>query len=305
MLIAINKASAGMGISSRTLRYWEAAGLFKSVRDAQSGWRMYDDYALQCIRITCLLRRLDISVRDIKKVMDDRTVDSLCHVLKKQLNKLDQMGSDLGMLRAVILDVLATIEGESLLSLPLLEDMLVPVTLERKKHVISKYNGGFTMENVKTKYDEIKLVKMAPARAVAFSHVGIEPEDEAYGAVQEWLDKNNLNGTARIFGFNVEPYPTDENPGYGFGFCATIPEGAEISAPLYEMRLPGGTYALMPDDGGGPEAGWKKVIELCNDSEWGWTWDGDRDPGLEEHIYLAEGGPIINIMFPVKRRVGG
>ena len=66
--VTINKVSADMGISSRTLRYWEAAGLFKSVRDPQSGWRTYDQYTLQCIRVTDLLRRLDISVNNIKKV---------------------------------------------------------------------------------------------------------------------------------------------------------------------------------------------------------------------------------------------
>ena len=95
MLIAINKVSAEMGISSRTLRYWEEAGLFKSIRDTQSGWRMYDDYALQCIRVTNFLRRLDISIRDIKKVIEDKTVDSLCYVLKKKLNRLDQASLDL------------------------------------------------------------------------------------------------------------------------------------------------------------------------------------------------------------------
>jgi len=208
-LITINKVSSDMGISSRTLRYWESAGLFKSIRDTQSGWRMYDDYTLQCIRITNFLRRLDFSIRDIKDVMERKTIDSC---------------------------------------------------------------------------------------------VGVEPEDEAYGVVQEWLDNTSLNGTARIFGFNVEPHPSAENPGYGFGYCATIPEGVDISAPLYEMRLPGGTYALVPDDGGGPETGWNKVRELCDDCEWGWTWDGDRNPGLEEHIYLAEGGPIIHILFPVKKK---
>ena len=111
------------------------------------------------------------------------------------------------------------------------------------------------MANVKSKYDGVKLVKMAPSRAVAFSHVGVEPEDDAYGEVQEWLDKNNLNGTARIFGFNTEPYPPTDNQAYGFGYCATIPESVEISTPLYEMRIPGGVYALVLDDGGGPETG--------------------------------------------------
>ena len=307
-LTAINKVAADTGISSRTLRYWETAGLFTSSRDAQSGWRMYDSHALQCIRITDCLRRLDVSIRDIKKVMEDRTIDSLCRVLKKRLSTISKAHSDLSLLETAISELVTMLEAESRLTLPLLEDSLanirLPVALVRKKHVITKLQGGYAM--AKNKYDEVKLVKMAQARAIAFSHVGVEPEDDAYGVVKEWLDKNNLNGTARIFGFNTEPYPSVDNPAYGFGYCATIPEGIEISAPLYEIRIPGGAYALIPDDGGGPETGWPKVHGLCSDSEWEWTRDDKRTfcPGLEEHIYLVEGGPIIHILFPVKKKPG-
>ena len=309
MLTAINKVTADMGISSRTLRYWEAAGLFASSRDSQSGWRMYDSHALSCIRITNWLRRLDLSISDIKKVMEDRTVDSLCCVLRKQLLTINKAHSDLSLLEAAICKIVAMLEAEPCLTLPLLEDslenILLPVALVRKKHVVTKLQGGYTMENVKNKYDGVKFINMYPTRTVAFSHVDVEPEDEAYGKVRGWLDKNNLNGTARIFGFNTEPYPTAENPAYGFGYCATIPEDVEISAPFYEMRLPGGIYAFVPDSGSGIEATWEKVHQLCNDSEWEWTRDDERTlcPGLEEHIYLVE-DLLIHILFPVKKKTG-
>ncbi len=58
--VAINKLSEEMGLTSRTLRHWESEGLFTSERDASSGWRVYDENALIRIRITAILRRLDI-----------------------------------------------------------------------------------------------------------------------------------------------------------------------------------------------------------------------------------------------------
>jgi len=302
MLVSINKVSANMGISSRTLRYWEAAGLFKSFRDTQSGWRMYNDYALQCIRVTNLLRRLDLSISDIKQVIENENAAFLCNVLKKRLSTLNKAHLDLDMLKTAISEIINMIENKSALTLPILENMLLPVALERKKHIITKIQGGFLMENIKSKHDEVKLIKLPAARAAAFSCVGVEPEDKAYGTVKEWLDKNKLNGTARIFGFNVEPYPSDESAAYGFGYCATIPEGVEISEPLYEMKLPGGIYAVVSDYEGDPSYGWKKVFELCKDEEWGWVYDDDRNPGLEEHIERAEGGVIIPILFPVKKK---
>ena len=301
MLTAINKVSIDMGISSRTLRYWEAAGLFESERDAQSGWRMYDENALQCIRVIDLLRRLDLSIRDIKEVLDNRTVDSLCHVLQKRLSRLEKTRADLDTLRAVISEILDIIKIEPQLTLFSLENVLFPVRLERKKHVATKIQGGFSMGNVKNKHDDIKILKLPPMRTVAYHCVGTEPEDEAYGAVKDWIVKNNLEGTMRIFGFNTEPYPSGDTP-YGFGYCATIPEGIAISEPLYEMRLPGGLYAVIPDEGD-LEASWKKVHELRENKEWEWTWDNDRNPCLEEHIDCERtSGPLIPILFPVKKK---
>jgi len=301
MLITINRVSAEMGISSRSLRYWEAAGLFKSVRD-QSGWRTYDEYTLQCIRVTDLLRRLDIPISDIRKVIEGKTIGTLCLVLKKQMSRLDKTHSELDTLRKSISDLLTKLDTESVLSLLTLENTLLPVVLERKKHIISKPQGGISMKNVKSKYDEVRIVRLAPARVAAFSCVSTEPEDAAYSKLKDWIDQNKLQGTARMFGFNTEPYPTADNPAYGFGFCATVPEGVEIPEPLYEMRLPGGIYAVISDYEGDPSYGWKKVHELCGDSEWEWIYDKDRNPGLEEHIELAGGGFIIPILFPVRKR---
>ena len=161
MLTAINKVTADTGISSRTLRYWEAVGLFTSSRDAQSGWRMYDSHALQRIRITDYLRRLDVSIRDIKKVMEDQTVDSLCRVLKKRSSTISKAHSDLSLLEAAISELITMLEERGCLTLPLLEDSLanirLPVALVRKKHVITKLQGGNAM--AQNKYDEVKLVK--------------------------------------------------------------------------------------------------------------------------------------------------
>jgi len=301
-LITINKVVNEFNISSRTLRYWEASGLFMSTRDAQSGWRMYDDYAIQCIRITDLLRRLDFSIKEIKEIIEKKTIDSLCNVLKKQLTKLNNTSSDLETRREAIKELIVILETESSLTLLSLENILLPVALERKKHVVTKLQGGFQMESVKSKFDEVKIINLAPARAAAFNAVGREPEDEAMEPIFKWVKENNLGGTARIYLFNTDPYPTAENPEYGMGCCATIPEGIEIPEPLYEKRLPGGIYAVITEYQGDPSYGWKKMGELLVDKEWEWEYDESRHPGLEEHIERAGGGYIIPVMLPVKKK---
>jgi len=120
----------------------------------------------------------------------------------------------------------------------------------------------------------------------------------------KWIKENNLGGTARIYLFNTDPYATDENPEYGMGCCATIPEGIEIPEPLYEKRLPGGIYAVLEDDGNlGVSDRWRKMESLLYDPEWEWEYDGRGGcRGLEEHIENATGGPHISVMLPVKKK---
>lgn len=54
--------------------------------------------------------------------------------------------------------------------------------------------------------------------------------------VIEWLETNQLLGTARLFGGNTNLHPSGENNPYGYGFCAFIPENVEIPSHLKEMR---------------------------------------------------------------------
>ena len=159
------------------------------------------------------------------------------------------------------------------------------------------------MEVIKSKFDEVKYVRLVPARAVAFDAVGKEPEGAAMEPVIKWLDENGLMGTARIYLFNVEPYPTKENPEYGMGCCATIPEKIEIPGHLYEKRLPGGTYAVISEYDNDPSFAYKKFRELMKDADWEWEYDGSEGRhGLEEHIEKDGGGFHIPVFLPVKKK---
>jgi DNA-binding transcriptional MerR regulator len=297
-----------MGISSRTLRYWETSGLFKSIRDAESGWRMYDEHALQCIRVTDLLRRLDFSIKEIKEVLEKKTIASFVGILRKQLQKLDKTSSDLGTRKEAIAELINILEHEQTLTLPSLEKILLPVALERKKHVVSKLQGGFPMESIKGKFSGVGYVNLPPMRTVAYCAVGKEPEDAAMEPVMKWVKESNMQGTARFYLFNTEPYMEQTTDGtYGMGCCATIPEGIEIPEPLKEMRLPGGTYAVISDYEGDPSFGWRKMFDIVGDKEWEWEWEQDRPghplPGLEEHIDRPNGYFPIPVMLPVKRKL--
>lgn len=88
--IPIDKLSAQMGLTSRTLRYWESEGLFCNIRDSDSDWRAYDETAVFLIRIITLLRRLDIPIKEVKVVLTNKTCDCLYNVIQNQISVLNE-----------------------------------------------------------------------------------------------------------------------------------------------------------------------------------------------------------------------
>ena len=301
---AISKVSADFNISSRTLRYWESAGLFQSVRDPESGWRIYDENALQCIRVTDLLRRLDFSIKEIKEVLEKKTVSGFIGMLRKQLTRLDKTGTDLQTRRDAIADLIEILENEYTLSLAVLENHLQPIAVERKKHVVTQLQRGETkMENIQTKFDRVQYVTLPSSRTVAYNAVSKEPEGDAMKPIFKWIEENNLKGTARYYLFNIES-PGAEEGEYGMGCCATIPEGVEIPDHLYELRLPGGDYVTTVwKNTNGP---YDNIWAVMGDKDWEWQEDRFRpghSSGLEEHIEIPGGGFIIQAMLPVRKKI--
>ena len=63
--MSIRSAAQRYGVSARTLRFYEEAGLLDSHRAPDSRYREYDDMQLQRIEWILLLRRLSFSVEDI------------------------------------------------------------------------------------------------------------------------------------------------------------------------------------------------------------------------------------------------
>ncbi len=263
--IAIQKLSELLGLSSRTLRHWESEGLIKSDRDPASGWRSYDSRSVFCIRLTALLRNYDIALKDIKKVLDSGTCETLCTVVRQYLHALaDQKRQNESAelsLKALLTNLhklkttrLSEANLEQILStMPALGDG------DQKKE-------DQPMMDTNTANLHVRFITLPAMRAAYHIAVSVSPEDEALNTVTGWLKSQNLMGTARIFGGDMPPMPSGEGIPYGYGVLASIPDGIAVHAPLKEMSVPGGLYAALEssDDIGGS---WKKLMQYLTDHE--------------------------------------
>ncbi|MDO5338141.1 MAG: MerR family transcriptional regulator [Eubacteriales bacterium] len=63
------------GISVRTLHYYDEIGLLKPTDKSEAGYRLYDDKALETLQQILFFREFDISLKEIKAVMENPALE--------------------------------------------------------------------------------------------------------------------------------------------------------------------------------------------------------------------------------------
>ncbi len=74
-MMSVKKISEMTGISIRTLHYYDEIGLLKPTEISGSGYRFYDEAALERLQQILLFRELEFPLREIKKIMDSPDFD--------------------------------------------------------------------------------------------------------------------------------------------------------------------------------------------------------------------------------------
>ncbi|ULO05809.1 MerR family transcriptional regulator [Paenibacillus sp. 19GGS1-52] len=303
--VAIDKLAAQCGLTSRTLRHWETEGLFRSQRDVNSGWRIYDEKARLAIQVIAFLRRFEIGIKDIKPVLAEMSFQSMYQVLIQHSEAILAQKSAFSLKEGEIQSLLHNITP--LTHEPITNTLLAQLN-EISLHPFDLNNREvLSMADTNTQpiANQVRIVTLPVMRLAYNVAVSSSPEEEAIEPIVEWLTVNNLLGTARLLGGNVPPLPTAKCKPYGYGMCASIPENVEIPEHLKEMRFEGGLYAMIEsnDDIFGS---WQSLMSLLEKSP-EYTADHDSRLCWEEHIRndRPEGSGnqyLLNLLEPVQKR---
>ena len=65
----VNEVSKLTGVSIRTLQYYDKIGLLRPTEYTESGYRLYDDAALERLQQILLFRELEFPLKDIKEIV--------------------------------------------------------------------------------------------------------------------------------------------------------------------------------------------------------------------------------------------
>jgi DNA-binding transcriptional MerR regulator len=70
----IGQVSKQYKISIQTLRYYEEIGLIQSTRNDDNAYRFYDEAAIKQLHSIIFLRKLRISLKQIKEILNNQNV---------------------------------------------------------------------------------------------------------------------------------------------------------------------------------------------------------------------------------------
>ena len=101
-LIKITDLSAQLGLSSRTLRYYEEAGLIKSVRPQFEAYRYYDEAAVERLRQIIVLRKMQIPIKDIVRIYESPEASEVVDIFVRKINEIDNEITALSELKGII-----------------------------------------------------------------------------------------------------------------------------------------------------------------------------------------------------------
>ena len=69
-MMTVNEVSKLTGVSIRALQYYDTIGLLKPNDYTESGYRLYDDTALERLQQILLFKELEFPLKEIKEIID-------------------------------------------------------------------------------------------------------------------------------------------------------------------------------------------------------------------------------------------
>jgi len=111
-ITAIGELCTSLGISTRTLRYWEEVGIIESVERFDRSNRGYTPYMVRRIKFILKLKEMGLTIKemqDLYKVYGDakkteRMIPELINMLDMHINMIDDKIARLSSIRKEIVD---------------------------------------------------------------------------------------------------------------------------------------------------------------------------------------------------------
>ena len=107
----IGDLAQSLGLTTRTIRYWEEVGILESVQRSDGATRGFTPYYVRRIKFIIKLKELGLTIKEMQDLYSaygeakqtDRMVPRLVEILDEHIDKIDEKMAKLASLRKVIL----------------------------------------------------------------------------------------------------------------------------------------------------------------------------------------------------------
>ena len=245
-LIKVKEVSKMYNITARTLRYYEDVGLISSIRSENYAYRLYDETTVKRIEQILILRKLNISIRNIQRIFNSSGSDVVLNVLEKKVQDIDDEVALLHELRDVVIEFIQQIEVFDFSN-----DSAVKILYKKAKDIethltnidyIGKPSNVQRLLEVTEKLDkkipDVMIVRIPNFRAVTS---GLVSWEEVFGVFQQWQSMHNHLFKPVIF--DSPDFLTGEDDKVEW-FWGIKDEVTDVDVkPYYITEFPGGLYA--------------------------------------------------------------
>ena len=311
-LLKIKDVSEKYDITSRTLRYYEDMGLINSTRNENYAYRLYDESAVKRIEQILILRKLNISIRDIQRIFSASGSDVVLDVLGKKVQNIDNEITLLHELKEVVLEFIHQIEridfgSESGVKMLYEKASIIEAHLTNVDYIGKPSNIARLLEvteKLDTKIPDVMIVKIPKFRAVTS---GLMPFEALFGGdFGPWQEAHNHLFKPIIFDAPDFLYGKDGKAAWIWALkdCVT-----QTDVHPYEIvEHPGGLYAVavsVDGDGESHDKVRSKTEKWLTHTNF--VVDNDRELAghmiyVDDEIKAGLGYHQMNLYLPVKLR---
>ena len=127
----IGQAARQTGLSSKSIRHYEAVGLLKSAARSDAGYRVYDEKDLHVLRFVKRARSLGFALGEIKILLSlwqdrKRASKHVKALTQKHIDELDARITELSQMRAVLEHLAQNCSGDQRPDCPILSELAAP-----------------------------------------------------------------------------------------------------------------------------------------------------------------------------------
>lgn len=240
-LIKIREVSLKYDISARALKYYEDMGFLQSAKTDDYAYRVYDEAAIKRLEQILILRKMNISIKDIARIFAADSTEIVLEVLGKKVENIDDDVALLHELRGIILDFIKQIN-----EFDFNKDADVKLLYEKANSIEiqimnSDYTGNASNTNKLLKVTE-KLEKMPDIKVIHLPQLKMARSGNTdLDKFDQWWSSVPLPATMRLSPCDFMWYNAKQDC---FEWLFAIPEDLKETNGYDIFDFPGGLYAV-------------------------------------------------------------